>query len=179
MTLLPSLWEALPFAGILISIALLPLAAPHFWHRRYPVVAALWGLAFKPDTDDIREASSLSAIEALLGANAKIRAYDPIAVENVRKSMPAAALEKGQIVFCSEQYEALDGADALLLVTEWKQFRNPDFDRIKRRLRTPMIFDGRNQYDPKDLAEQGFEYYGIGRGRGAAEASESGAEKAA
>jgi len=137
------------------------------------------GLSFKPDTDDIREASSLSAIEALLGANAKIRAYDPIAVENVRKSMPAAALEKGQIVFCSEQYEALDGADALLLVTEWKQFRNPDFDRIKRRLRTPMIFDGRNQYDPKDLAEQGFEYYGIGRGRGAAEASESGAEKAA
>jgi UDPglucose 6-dehydrogenase len=140
---------------------------------------AMWGLSFKPDTDDIREASSLSAIEALLGANAKIRAYDPIAVENVRKSMPAAALEKGQIVFCSEQYEALDGADALLLVTEWKQFRNPDFDRIKRRLRTPMIFDGRNQYDPKDLAEQGFEYYGIGRGRGAAEASESGAEKAA
>ncbi|MGZ8264696.1 MAG: UDP-glucose dehydrogenase family protein [Burkholderiales bacterium] len=140
---------------------------------------AMWGLSFKPDTDDVREASSVTAIELLLQANAKVRAYDPIAAENVRKAMPPSAVDSRQLVFCSEQYEALDGADGLLLVTEWKQFRNPDFDRIKRRLRSAVIFDGRNQYDPTDLKEQGFEYYGIGRGAGAVQAAAGGTEKAA
>jgi UDPglucose 6-dehydrogenase len=140
---------------------------------------ALWGLSFKPDTDDVREASSVTAIELLLQAKAKVRAYDPIAAENVRKALPAAAASDGQLVFCGDQYEAVDGADALLLITEWKQFRNPDFERIKKKLRLPVIFDGRNQYDPKELADQGFEYFGIGRGSNPAEANESGAEKAA
>ncbi len=126
---------------------------------------AVWGLSFKPDTDDVREASSLTTLELLLEAGAKVRAYDPIAVENVRKLVRPAWVESHQLSFCDEPYEALDGADAMLLVTEWKEFRNPDFELIRRKLKTPIIFDGRNQYDPGDLAGLGFEYYGIGRGR--------------
>ena len=122
---------------------------------------AVWGLAFKPNTDDIREASALTILELLLQAGAKVRAYDPIATDNVRKAMPESRL----LSFPDEQYQALEGADALLLVTEWKQFRNPDFELMKRKLLAPVIFDGRNQYHPPDLAALGFEYYGIGRGR--------------
>lgn len=125
---------------------------------------AMWGLAFKPDTDDVREASSMTMMELLVGAGATVRAYDPIATENIRKALPAALSASGRVFFCNEQYEALDGADALLLVTEWKQFRNPDFELIRHKLRTPILFDGRNQYDPQDVAAAGFEYYGIGRG---------------
>jgi UDPglucose 6-dehydrogenase len=137
--------------------------------RRYGVdlnglTFAMWGLSFKPNTDDVREASSLTLIELLVRAGARIRAYDPIAVENVRRSVPQAWLDKGQLTFSEEQYGALDGCEALLLVTEWKQFRNPDFDLVKRKLRTAVIFDGRNQYVPADLVALGFEYYGIGRG---------------
>jgi UDPglucose 6-dehydrogenase len=124
---------------------------------------AVWGLSFKPDTDDVREASSVTIIELLLEAGAKIRAYDPIAVDNFRKLMaPNGAYRR--LSFCNDQYEALEGADSLLLVTEWRQFRHPDFDEIKRRLRAPIIFDGRNQYDPHELRSMGFDYYGIGRG---------------
>ena len=140
---------------------------------------ALWGLSFKPDTDDVREASSITAIELLLQAKARIRAYDPIAAENVRKALPASVLADGQVVFCGDPYETVEGADALLLITEWKQFRNPDFERIKKKLRLPVIFDGRNQYDPKELTDGGFEYFGIGRGLNAEQSSESAAEKAA
>jgi UDPglucose 6-dehydrogenase len=125
---------------------------------------AMWGLSFKPDTDDIREASSLTLIELLTGAGAKVRAYDPIATENIRKEVSPQLVETGKLVFCDDQYETLDGCDALLLVTEWKQFRNPDFALLKKRLRAAAVFDGRNQYDPSDLAAAGFEYYGIGRG---------------
>lgn len=132
---------------------------------------AVWGLAFKPDTDDIREASSLATIELLLEAGAKVKAYDPIAVENVRRAMSTEWLKSGQLSFCSEQYEALDGADGMLLITEWRQFRNPDFPLMKRKLKVPVIFDGRNQYDPAEVSQLGFEYYGIGRGRAPAAAS--------
>lgn len=125
---------------------------------------AMWGLAFKPDTDDVREASSITMIELLLQAGAKVRAYDPIAADNIRKTLPSDLRESRHLVFCNEQYEALDGADGLLLITEWKQFRNPDFELIKRKLKTPIIFDGRNQYDPQSVTSLGFEYYGIGRG---------------
>jgi UDPglucose 6-dehydrogenase len=113
----------------------------------------------------VREASSLTMIELLLKAGANIRAYDPIANDNIRKSVSADQLAVGRLTFCEEQYDALDGADAMILMTEWKQFRNPDFDRMKRTLRAAVIFDGRNQYDPLDLRELGFEYYGIGRGQ--------------
>ena len=124
---------------------------------------AVWGLSFKPDTDDVREASSLAIIQLLLRAGAKVRAYDPIAIDNFRKVIPRES-ETHQLTFCDDQYEALDGAHGLLLVTEWKQFRDPDFDTIKQKLRAPVIFDGRNQYDPGELVSSGFEYYGIGRG---------------
>ena len=140
---------------------------------------ALWGLSFKPETDDVREASSITTIELLLQAGAKVRAYDPIAAENVRKALAPAVISAKQVVFCSDQYEAIDGADSLLLVTEWKQFRNPDFDSIKRKLKLPVVFDGRNQYDPAELAAQGFEYYGIGRGIATDKASVTAAAKAA
>ena len=125
---------------------------------------AIWGLAFKPDTDDVREASSLATMELLLKAGAKVKAFDPIAVENTRKNIMPKWLQEKQLAFCDDQYEVLDAADAVLLITEWKQFRNPDFGVMKHRLRSPVIFDGRNQYDPDELAALGFEYYGIGRG---------------
>jgi UDPglucose 6-dehydrogenase len=125
---------------------------------------AMWGLAFKPNTDDIREASALTIIDLLVNAGAKVRAYDPIAADNVRKTVKPAWIEERQVAFLDDQYDALEGADALLLVTEWKQFRNPDFDVVKKRLRGPVIFDGRNQYDPQEVRSLGFEYYGIGRG---------------
>ena len=124
---------------------------------------AVWGLSFKPDTDDVREASSATTINLLLQAGAKVRAYDPIAADNFRKLM-ATDTPEHHLAFCGEQYEALEGADALLLITEWKQFRHPDFESIKRKLRQPVVFDGRNQYDPAELSAMGFEYYGIGRG---------------
>jgi len=127
---------------------------------------ALWGLSFKPDTDDVREASSLTTIELLIAAGAKVKAYDPIAAENARKAIGPVTGDSRQLAFCDNQYDTLDAADALLLVTEWKQFRNPDFQIIKQKLRTPVIFDGRNQYHPDELASLGFEYFGIGRGSG-------------
>ena len=118
---------------------------------------ALWGLAFKPDTDDIREASALYMIDALTAAGATIVAYDPEAMENVRTVMG------NKLSFTENQYDALDGADALLIATEWSAFRNPDFDRIKRSLKNPVIFDGRNIYDTERMAELGFYYSSIGR----------------
>jgi UDPglucose 6-dehydrogenase len=125
---------------------------------------AVWGLSFKPDTDDVREASSLTTIELLLEAGAKIKAFDPIAGENARKALAPGWTESRQLTFCNDQYDAIDSTDALLLITEWKQFRNPDFGVIKRKLRNPVIFDGRNQYHPDEMLDLGFEYYGIGRG---------------
>ncbi|WP_127475604.1 UDP-glucose dehydrogenase family protein [Sulfurivermis fontis] len=126
---------------------------------------ALWGLAFKPDTDDMREAPSLVLIEQLITAGATIRAHDPVAIETATREMKQGWLDDGRVRFFEHQYDALDGADAMVLVTEWKPFRNPDFDRIKKTLTAPIIFDGRNQYDPSELKDLGFEYFGIGRGK--------------
>lgn len=121
---------------------------------------AIWGLSFKPHTDDIREAPSLHIISRLVSLGASIRAYDPVASENT-----AAALEqfKESITYCSENYEALEGSDALLLLTEWPLFRGPDFARMKTLLKTPIIFDGRNQYNPEHLKAMGFQYQCMGR----------------
>lgn len=135
--------------------------AAHFGKGLRGSTIALWGLAFKPGTDDMREAPSLTLIEALVDAGAHIRAYDPVAMETARAAMPAAWLK--QLIFADNQYDAVNGADALALVTEWKPFRYPDFDLLRRRLKQPVIFDGRNQYDPRALAAAGFKYYGIGR----------------
>jgi len=121
---------------------------------------AIWGLSFKPHTDDIREAPSLHIIARLVSLGASIRAYDPVASENT-----AIALEqfKDSITYCSENYEALEGSDALLLLTEWPLFRGPDFVRMKELLKTPLIFDGRNQYNPEHLKAMGFIYNCVGR----------------
>lgn len=123
----------------------------------------VWGLAFKPGTDDMREAPSIPLIEGLIGRGAKVRAYDPVAMDNARRVFPAQWFDEGRLVFTRHQYDALEGADAMVLVTEWKPFRHPDFAAIKRLLKTPMIFDGRNQYDPQQLQRLGIAYVGIGR----------------
>jgi UDPglucose 6-dehydrogenase len=123
----------------------------------------VWGLAFKPGTDDVREAPSLILIERLLDAGARVKAYDPIAIESARRSVPANWLKSGKLELVANQNDAAAGADALALVTEWKPFRNPDFESIKKLMRTPVIFDGRNQYDPRQVRGLGFEYFGIGR----------------
>lgn len=126
-------------------------------------VFAVWGLAFKPGTDDLREASAVTLICALIGAGAKVRAYDPVAIPASRKEFPADWLNSARLELVEDQYLALKGADAMVLVTEWKPFRHPDFDRIKKELKHPVVFDGRNQYDPAQLRALGFEYSGIGR----------------
>jgi UDPglucose 6-dehydrogenase len=119
---------------------------------------AIWGLAFKPNTDDMREAPSLVIIDGLLSRGAKVKAYDPVA------NHEAAEIYANQAVSTVDDlYNATDGADALVLVTEWKAFRSPDFDKLKQQLNTPLIFDGRNIYDPTQLRALGFDYYGIGR----------------
>jgi UDPglucose 6-dehydrogenase len=118
---------------------------------------AVWGLAFKPNTDDMREAPAVYIINGLTKDGAICHAYDPKAMET------AAALLNGDAVLGKNQYEVLEGADALILLTEWLSFREPDFDRMKSLMRTPVIFDGRNQYNPKTLARQGFRYLCIGR----------------
>ncbi len=117
----------------------------------------IWGLAFKPNTDDIREAPALTLIEDLLAAGAKLKAFDPEAMKNV------AALGYKDLTLVHEQYEALIGADALVIVTEWSVFRTPSFDVIKELLKQPVIFDGRNLYDVDSMREKGFHYDSIGR----------------
>jgi UDPglucose 6-dehydrogenase len=123
----------------------------------------IWGLAFKPGTDDVREAPALVLINQLIETGATVKAYDPVAMENAKRALPKSVAGSGKLQFVQAQYEAVSGADALALVTEWKPFRNPDFALMKRTMRSPIIFDGRNQYDPKLAQEAGFEYFGIGR----------------
>lgn len=118
---------------------------------------AIWGLAFKPDTDDIREAPALYIIDALLDKGAIVTAYDPEAMENVK------AIYGDKIKFAEKQYDALAGADALLIATEWSAFRNPDFNLIKDSLNAPIIFDGRNLFDLDEMAKKDFYYESIGR----------------
>ncbi|ANH80440.1 UDP-glucose 6-dehydrogenase [Niabella ginsenosidivorans] len=118
---------------------------------------AIWGLAFKPETDDIRDAPSLEIIEALLNEGATLNVYDPVAMENVRGRFG------NRITYSANQYEALDGADALLILTEWSEFRNPDFDKMKDLLKTHTIFDGRNVYALDKMEELNFHYESIGR----------------
>lgn len=119
---------------------------------------AVWGLSFKPATDDMREAPSVDVIDALRKKGAHFQAYDPIAMDNAR-----SILGDDGIVYKTNNYDVLKGADALILFTEWHHFRNPDFDRIKSLLANPVIFDGRNQYRRKIMREKGFVYYGVGR----------------
>ncbi len=118
---------------------------------------ALWGLAFKPKTDDMREAPAITIVEKLLAMGASVRAYDPEAMETARRVFG------DRITYCGHSYDALNGADALAVVTEWNEFREPDFKKIKQLLKTPAVFDGRNIYAPDTMRGLGFQYFSIGR----------------
>jgi UDPglucose 6-dehydrogenase len=124
----------------------------------------IWGLSFKPGTDDMREAPSVVLIEQLIQAGARVQAYDPVAIDAARKELPEAWFDEKRIILADHQYDALEGVDGLILVTEWKPFRHPDFGAMKRLMKGNAIFDGRNQYCPHHLKTEGFEHYGIGRG---------------
>jgi UDPglucose 6-dehydrogenase len=121
---------------------------------------AVWGLSFKPNTDDMREAPALAIIELLIARDARVSVHDPVALQEGKRRLG------GKVSYFENNYEALRGADALVVATEWNEFRRPDFDRIKSLMRTPVVFDGRNIYDPDRLVEKGFVYYGVGRSRG-------------
>jgi UDPglucose 6-dehydrogenase len=131
----------------------------HFEGKLKGRTLALWGLAFKPNTDDMREAPSRDLMEALWAAGAQVRAFDPEAMNEARRIYG----ERADLVLCDSPEAALKGADALVLITEWRPFRSPNFDAIKTALSRPVIFDGRNVYDPAFLRGAGFTYYGIGR----------------
>ncbi len=135
----------------------------HYGGKLRGKTIAVWGLAFKPGTDDMREAPSRVLLEQLWDAGAKVRAFDPAAMKETRRIYG----ERPDLTLCSRARETLDGADALAIVTEWKEFRSPDFDNLRKQLKTPVIFDGRNLYDPAMMKKLGFAYYAIGRGDGA------------
>lgn len=143
------------------KLKLYDLIRRHFAGQLKGRTVALWGLAFKPDTDDMREAPSLYLMRALWDAGAAVRAHDPQAGDEARRICGARA----DLVICDHPYQALEGADVLAVITEWKLFRSPDLARIRDALREPAIFDGRNLYDPEAVEHAGIAYYGIGRGR--------------
>ena len=136
---------------------LMPLIENHFNNELAGKTIGIWGLAFKPYTDDIREAPALYNIEALLALGCKVRVYDPEAMKNVKEVI-------GDVVeYAKNPYEAIDGADALLIVTEWPQFRTPDFEKMDSLLKNKVIFDGRNLYELPQMQELGYTYYSVGR----------------
>ena len=138
---------------------LIPAIQDYFDNNLNDKKIAVWGLSFKPNTDDVRDAPSLANINKLLSLGATVAVYDPEAMDNVR-------IELGDTVkFCENEYEALEGADALLIVTEWPVFRTPDFERIGKLMNNKIIFDGRNLYDIQSMREYGFSYFSIGRTR--------------
>lgn len=149
--------HAVEEVNALQKTVLLPRIMEHFNHSLEGKTAAVWGLAFKPNTDDIREAPALELIEKLLEKGMKINAYDPEAMSNVSKIMG------DKITLCENQYDAINGADVLIIATEWPEFRTPDFDKIKSGLKNPVIFDGRNVFDNDLMKKHGFTYHSIGR----------------
>jgi len=132
----------------------------HFDGKLKGLTFAVWGLAFKPRTDDMRDAPAINVIESLLQAGARVQTFDPEAMEEARK------LFGDRIQYTHRSYDALHGASALLILTEWNEFRRPDFTRVKKLMQAPVIFDGRNIYEPADLVKLGFKYYAIGRKHG-------------
>jgi len=137
----------------------LNLVRDHFQGQLAGRVLAVWGLSFKPWTDDVRQAPALEIVAALLQAGAQIRAYDPQAVKAAQEVLGP---DHPNIAYAADMYEAAAGAEALLIHTDWTMFRTPDFSRLRSRLRQPVIFDGRNLYDPRKVAQLGFLYYYIG-----------------
>ena len=126
------------------------------------LIFAVWGLSFKPGTDDMREAPSVVLINSLIKAGARVHAFDPVANEEAVKKFSKDWIPK-KITFYDDNYSALENSNALVLMTEWKMFRNPSLSKMKKLMQNLCIFDGRNQYDPDYMRENGFEYKGIGR----------------
>jgi UDPglucose 6-dehydrogenase len=128
---------------------------------------AVWGLSFKPETDDVRESASMVIIRQLAAAGAHVRVYDPAAMDTAKRAL--ADVSTDSVTYCESMYSAVEGVDALVLATEWKEFRLPDWDAVAKAMKTPpkgsmrTIFDGRNIYDKAELAEKGFAYFGIGQ----------------
>ena len=139
---------------------LVPKIVDFFGKKLDGVTLAIWGLAFKPRTDDMREAPAISVIGQLADQGARLRVFDPEAMEEARKAL---AKWNKNIAYCRKSYEACEGAEALILITEWNEFREPDFERLRGLMRRPVIFDGRNIYNPDLLKKLGFSYFGVGR----------------
>jgi len=129
----------------------------HYGNELRGLILAIWGLAFKPRTDDVREAPSLALVDELLAAGVALRVHDPEAMTNARRIIG------DKVTYCDRPYSALEGADGLAIVTEWQEFRNPDFEIMRRLMRRQVIFDGRNLYEPRTVADHGFTYFSIGR----------------
>jgi UDPglucose 6-dehydrogenase len=149
--------EAVDEANAAQRLKIVEKVLEHYGENLKGKTFAIWGLAFKARTDDMREAASVYTIKSLSARGAKIQAYDPKALEEARKILG------NHIAYLDDDYEALAGADALLILTEWAEFREPDFEQVKQRLKEPIIFDGRNLYEPERMRDLGFTYYSIGR----------------
>ena len=157
----PKLLDAVEAVNVQQKRKLFALLERHFEGRLAGRTIALWGLAFKPNTDDMRDAPSRTLLDQLWDAGVAVRAYDPEATAEAERLFGARA----DLVLCEQPYAALEGADALVVVTEWKEFRSPDLERVRATLKEPVIFDGRNIFEPKAIEAAGIAYYGIGRGR--------------
>jgi len=157
----PRLLSAVEAVNAAQKRKLFALLERHFGAALRGRTIALWGLAFKPNTDDMREAPSRTLLEQLWAAGASVRAYDPEAAGETARIYG----DRTDLVLCDQQYAALEGADALVIVTEWKAFRSPDFERIRASLKQAVVFDGRNIFEPRAVEAAGLAYYGIGRGR--------------
>lgn len=141
---------------------LLARVAEHYGEDLSGRTFAVWGLSFKPETDDMREAPSLDVVRGLVSRGARVRAHDPEARHEAERYF-SDLLADGSLTLCEQNYDCLEDADALLVLTEWHEYRNPDFDRIREGLRDPRVFDGRNVWDPARMASLGFAYVSIGR----------------
>jgi UDPglucose 6-dehydrogenase len=159
----PRILEAVEATNKNQKLSLFRAITHRFGRRLDGKVIGVWGLAFKPNTDDLREAPSLVLIRKLIESGARVQAYDPIAMAVAHRNLPQDWFRSGALKLAKDQYAALKGADALALVTEWKPFRAPDLHLMKKIMRQQVIFDGRNQYDKASVVAEGFEYRGIGR----------------
>jgi UDPglucose 6-dehydrogenase len=159
----PAILEGVERVNSLQKTLLVDRVREHFGHDLHGRTLAVWGLSFKPETDDMREAPSLSVVRGLAERGARLRAHDPEAEHEAGRYF-ADLLETGALTLCEHNYDCVEGADALLVLTEWHQYRTPDFERIRASLREPVVFDGRNLWDPARMAELGFRYVSVGRG---------------
>lgn len=159
----PLVLEAVEARNELQKSVLFEKITGHFGQNLSGLTVGIWGLAFKPETDDVRDAPSLALLRELVRAGARVKAYDPFAMNVARHELPLEWFRDGRVEFLQHQYDVADGSDALVLVTEWRTFRSLDVGQLAKTMRQRIIFDGRNVYDGSRLRNQGFEYFGIGR----------------